>query len=45
MFNIEATGLIAFFFIPKVSGFERISSISWESLSVSVNLLLDKRLI
>jgi hypothetical protein len=27
---------------PKVSGFERISSISWESLSVSVNLLLDK---
>jgi hypothetical protein len=34
MFNIEATGLIALF--PKVSGFERISSISWESLSVSV---------
>jgi hypothetical protein len=34
MFNIE-TGLIAFF-SPKVSGFERISSISWESLSVSV---------
>jgi ribosomal protein S1 len=35
MFNIEATGLIVSLF-PKVSGFERISSISWESLSVSV---------
>jgi hypothetical protein len=43
MFNIEAT--IDCFLIPKVSGFERISSISWESLSVSVEFALDKRLI
>jgi hypothetical protein len=42
MLNIDSTGLLLSSSFPKVSGFERISSISWESLSVSCEFALSK---